>query len=431
MSDLSILAAAREAPDRPAIVDEQGTLTFAELAERAMALTAPSPTRAWLAPRAVRDDVARILGMLERRVGFLLAHARWTAHERDAAIARVGAGTAAAREQVLVFTSGSAGRPKVVRLSHEALVAAAAAHALALPWRDDDAWLLCLPLGHVGGLSVLTRSLYARRPVILAPEPFDPDALAALAGSRRATLASLVPAMLAALSDRPPPTSLRAVLLGGAAAAPSLVARARAAGWPVLPTYGASETAAQVCAQRLGDERPTGVGPPLPGLEVRVRGGVIEVRGPTLMLGYLDDPSPLDEGWLRTGDLGRIDAEGHLHVLGRADEVLITGGENVDPREVEDALLAHPRITEAIVLGVPDPRWGQRVVALIAGASAPGEDEVHEHLRGRLAPYKRPRTVAFVRELPRLPSGKVDRARVLGALGAPGARPEEPEWGSQ
>lgn len=141
MSDLSILAAAREAPDRPAIVDEQGTLTFAELAERAMALTAPSPTRAWLAPRAVRDDVARILGMLERRVGFLLAHARWTARERDAAIARVGAGAASAREQVLVLTSGSAGRPKVVRLSHEALVAAAAAHAAALPWCDGDAWL--------------------------------------------------------------------------------------------------------------------------------------------------------------------------------------------------------------------------------------------------------------------------------------------------
>lgn len=431
MSDLSILAAAREAPRGIALVDDDGTLTFAELAARAMDLTAPRATRALVVPDGTRDDVARLLGMLERRVGFVCGHPRWTEAERAEAVARAGVDTEAATEQALLFTSGSSGRPKIVRLGHEALVAAAAAHARAMPWRDDDRWLLCLPLAHVGGLSIVTRCLYARRPVVLGPTRFDPAVVHDALTRHRATLVSLVPTMLARLTDRPAPGSLRAALLGGASAAPSLVARARAAGWPVLPTYGMSETCAQVCTQRLGHERETGVGPPIPGVQVRIEEGHVEVRSPTLMLGYLDDPSPIRDGWYRTGDVGLLDEEGHLHVRGRADDTLITGGENVDPSEVEAALLTHPRIEEACVLGLPDPEWGQQIVAMIAGSATPSPDEVRTHLRGLLAPFKHPKVVRAVGSLPRLPSGKVDRLRVLGAFGAPEARPGERRWGSE
>lgn len=442
MSDLSILHAAREVPDRVALVDDGGACTFAELAELAMGSVEASSERVLIAPRPTRDDVAWLLGLLERRTSFVLAHARWTAVELADAIERTRPARVrvdgrteitphreAGREQALLFTSGSSGRPKIVRLAHAALEAAARAHAGALPWRDDDAWVLCLPLGHIGGLSVLTRSLYARRPVVLAPERFDPSGLIDTLDRHRGTLVSLVPTMLARLCDRPPPASLRAALLGGAAASPALVERAREAGWPVLPTYGASETCAQICTQRLGDERPLGVGPPLPGLEVRIRDGEIEARGPTLMLGYLDDPSPLVEGWYRTGDRGYLDTEGHLRVQGRTDDRLITGGENVDPTEVEEALLTHPGIVEALVLGVPDPEWGQRVVAMIAGSDLPDDEALEAYLDGRLARFKHPRRVARASALPRLVSGKVDRLAVLGALDAPGRVSGDPSGG--
>ncbi|MEZ4336240.1 MAG: AMP-binding protein [Sandaracinaceae bacterium] len=431
MRDLSILAAAREAPDGIALIDDDGACTFEELAARAMDRTAPSQARVLVTPRSTRDDVARLLGLLERRVGFVCGHHQWSEAERADAATRTGVGERRAEEQLLLFTSGSSGRPKVVRLSHGALVAAAAAHAAALPWRAEDRWLLGLPLGHIGGLSILTRSLWARRPVVLGSERFDPAHLLDAMTRHEVTLVSLVPTMLARLLDRAPPRSLRAALLGGAAAAPSLIAQARAAGWPVLPTYGSSETCAQACTQRLGAERETGVGPALPGIEVRVVDERIEIRGPTLMLGYLDDPTPIVDGWYRTGDIGALDQEGHLHVRGRADDTLITGGENVDPREVETALLAHPRITEACVGGRPDPEWGQQIVAMIAGSPAPSPEEVKRHLRGLLAPFKHPKQLRAVDALPRLPSGKVDRLAVLGAFDAPGTRSAEPRWGSE
>ncbi|MBX3269172.1 MAG: long-chain fatty acid--CoA ligase [Sandaracinaceae bacterium] len=426
MSDLSILRAAAEVPDRPALIDARGVMTFAELAARAMDLTQPTDGRVWLAPRPARDDLARIVGALERRVGLALLHARWTAAERDDALARTGAtedghGATPAAEQLLLFTSGSAGRPKIVRIAHDALVAAARMHAAALPWEATDRAVLCLPLAHAGGLSVVTRALYARRPVILAPERFDSDTLWGLIDAHQGTITSLVPAMLAQLTERAPPRCLRAVLLGGDATPPVLLTRARERGWPLLPTYGATETCGQAATQRLGDERAEGVGPPLPGVRLRLGPeDVIEVHSPARMLGYLDDDSPLDaEGWYRTGDVGRLDREGHLHVLGRSNRRIITGGENIDPLEVEAALLAHPGIAEAAVVGIADPTWGQRVAAMIAGPRLPSDDELRAFLRPRLADFKRPRVIVRVGALPRTPSGKLDRARITGALAAP------------
>lgn len=434
MTRLSILAAARQEPGRIGLIDERGSLTFPELAALACAATEPSEHRVLVAPRRTREDVALLLGMLEHRVAFALAHPRWTRAELDAAVTATGARVvwadgqprttdlrARGQEQVLVFTSGTSGRPKIVRLSRRALDAAARAHGEALPWRDEDRWLLALPLAHVGGFSILTRCLYARRTIVLMPDaPFDADRLIETAEAHRVTLLSVVPTMLEPLVHRSPPSSLRAILVGGAGARTSLIAAAREAGWPVLPTFGMSETAAQVCTQRLGDERTSGTGPPLPGVEVRIgQSGQIEVRGPTLMDGYLGEPARVEGTFFSTGDLGRLDADGHLHVEGRVDHRILSGGENVDPLEVEAALLEHPAIAQACVLGEPDDTWGQVVVAFVAPAPGPSQGDLERHLATRLAPFKRPRHVFARPELPLLRSGKVNREALRGAGDAP------------
>jgi len=425
LSDLSVLAAGREAPGRVALVDAAGELTFGELAGLAQAAVKglPREQRVLIAPRPCRQDIATLLGMLEHRISFALANPLWSEAELRDAAERTGASTlildgerttthaaAVAAEQTLVFTSGSSGQAKIVRLSHQALVAAATAHAMALPWTPDDAWVLTLPVAHIGGLSVLTRALFARRPVILTGARFDTAATLRAFEQHRGTLLSVVPTMLRRLLHEPAPPSLRAVLLGGAATDPSLLAQARAQGWPVLPTYGMSETCAQACTQRLDDMAPDGVGSPMPGVSIRVRESQIEVSGPTLTLGYLGEPD-LEEAWFRTGDLGRWDSHGHLHVLGRADARIITGGENVDPLEVEAALLTHPAVEEAVVFGRPDPEWGAAVVAVVV--AQPFEPRaIREHLGRRLARFKHPKQIERVQTLPRLASGKVDRVAV-------------------
>lgn len=406
---LSLRDAAREAPLRIALVDDEGALTWDEVARAAAALTPESPI---LTARARRADVLRIWSLLDARTPFALLHARWTDAERDEARARVQASRHPA--QVVVFTSGSTGKPKGVRLSAEALGAAAEAHARALPWQPDDRWLLAMPLGHVGGLSILTRALWSRGAVALGPERFDPDTFHAASSRLGVTLLSLVPTMLDRLLEdgRPPPPRLRAALLGGAACPPALLRKGREAGWPLLPTYGTSETCAQIATQRLDDPRPEGVGPPLPGVRVRVRDGAIEVAGPTLFDGLLEEAR--SGTWYRTGDLGHLDEDGHLHVAGRVDDRIVSGGENVDPLEVEAALRAHPAVRDACVVGVPDPRWGQRVAAMVVGEVSVAELEAH--LAPRLARFKHPRRWRFAEALPVAPSGKRDRRAVAAAL---------------
>ncbi len=464
MSDaLDLERAAREAGEREAWIDEAGPLTSEALAGAAREAAARWPAlspgdRVLITPRLDRESALALLALLDARATVVLAHPRWSEAERAAVAQRtrprlvldggrpllwgepsdssrdgprrdVSRPPASSRERegeamgereladpcapaVIVFTSGTSGVPKGVCLSRAALVAATAAHAAALPWTERDRWLLAMPLAHVGGLLVVLRCLAARRAVVLGPDRFEPRALLEVAARGEATLMSLVPAMLERLLPAPPPPSVRAVLLGGAACPPELLARGRAAGWPLLPTYGLSECTAQVCTQRLGGERARGVGPPLPGIEVRVREGVIEVRGPTRMDGYLDEPPLAREEWVRTGDLGALDEEGHLHVFGRADDVIVTGGENVDPLAVEEALRAHPEVDAACVVGVDDVRWGQAVVALIVArdpASPPSDEALRSHLEARVASYARPRRWVFVDSLPLNASGKLDR----------------------
>jgi O-succinylbenzoic acid--CoA ligase len=236
----------------------------------------------------------------------------------------------------------------------------------------------------------------------------------------------------------PAQPGLRAVLLGGAPIPPGLVTRALAAGWPVVPTYGLTEAGSGVTALATVDAaaRPGSAGRPLPGVQLRIAEptvdgtGEIQVRTPAAFSGYLGQPEATaaafdPDGWLRTGDVGRLDADGFLHVLDRRDDLLVSGGESVFPAEVEATIVEHPAIAEAGVVGRPDPTWGAVPVAAVVlrpGALAPTSAELRAFCLARLAPYKVPVGFFVVVALPRTASGKLRRAELRAALaGAPPA----------
>jgi len=254
------------------------------------------------------------------------------------------------------------------------------------------------------------RCLLAQRPVVLGDVELLGDSTSGV------TIASLVPAQLAQLLEDPtwrPAPQLRAVLLGGAAAPPALVEAAVARGVPVLPTYGLTETFGQVATARTPGGRPV----VLDGVTIeagsRHAPERISIRGAMLASRYLDGTAIAPE--LATADLGFVD-DGELHVLGRADDVIISGGENVHPTQVEAVLAATPGVRAAAAFGVPDATWGQVVGAAISVAAGFDRDGAIARWHASLPPHARPRRLVIVEELPRLPSGKLDR-RSLGGLG--------------
>ncbi|EYF07571.1 class I adenylate-forming enzyme family protein [Chondromyces apiculatus] len=342
----------------------------------------------------------------------------------------------------ILYTSGTTGRPKGAVLSRRAFVAAAAASAENLGFREDDRWLLCLPLCHVGGLSILTRCLLARRTMILVGR-FAPEAVLSAIVRERATLLSVVPTMLTALLDVDEGNvlaRLRAILVGGAGAPERVLAVCAGRGVPALTTYGLTEACSQVTSQQPRDPAvvEAGSGRPLPGTEVRIGGvdgegvGRIQVKSASLFRGYwrgADLPPEVvvdGEGWFDTGDLGCTDAAGRLQVLARRTDLIVTGGENVYPVEVERAIEACTGVSRALVFGVADDRWGQIVAAAVVPEPAGGvpsaaqqaavEAVLAAELQGRLASHKRPRLLAVVEELPVTPAGKLDRARAVARL---------------
>lgn len=334
-----------------------------------------------------------------------------------------------AEDRLILFTSGTTRRPKAVRLSGASLVAAARASASRLGHGPEDCWLMCMPPYHVGGLSIVIRcALYGM--AIRLQERFEPEAVASALVQGAFTLGSLVPTMLARVLDVLAPhhahPRVRAVLVGGGPVAPALLDRARATGVPVAPTYGLTEAGSQVTtlppeAVREGERS---AGPPLSGTEVRIVDGEIQVRGPTLMTGYLDDPDEtarsLRSGWLHTGDAGRLDPLGHLEVLDRRSDLIVCGGENVSPREIEAVLETHPDVEEAAVVGAPDPEWGQRVAAhvVLRRPGAETLDGLRDWCRARLPGFKVPREFARAETLPRTPTGKLRRAALRAPAGS-------------
>ena len=341
----------------------------------------------------------------------------------------------------ILFTSGTSGRAKGACLGWRNFQASAVAAEDRLGPVVRHRWLACMPLFHIGGLSMLVRSVLFGGPVRLQPR-FDAKAVSdALDGGDIAGV-SLVPTMLSRLLAHrgalAVPPGLQVVLLGGAAAAPQLLKRALSAGYPVCPTYGLTEATSQVATAAPPRAGAATAMPMLPvsGTEVRIVSGggdlppgapgEIIVRGPTVMQGYLHDPGAtarsLRDGWLHTGDIGYLDAAGGLHVLDRRDDLIVSGGENVYPAEVEAVLLEHPSVEEAGVTGIADPDLGARVVAWIVvspGASLQAE-ALQQHCRKHLAGFKQPRECRFVDSLPRNAAGKLQR-RLLGALQSPRA----------
>jgi O-succinylbenzoic acid--CoA ligase len=316
--------------------------------------------------------------------------------------------------QTILFTSGTTGSPKAAQLTAAAHLANARASIETLRIDATSSYLCNLPLFHVGGIATAVRCALAGAALVLH-ERFEAAATAdALAsGVTHASLVATTLQRVLASRDRFP-NSVRAVLVGGGPVAPELLARARAAGLPVLHTYGLTEAASQVTAERRGEADGCTAGWPLPGVEVRVVDGEIDVRGPTLMLGYLGEP-PL-RGWFRTGDLGALDHRGRLVVHARRTDVIVSGGENVYPAEVEAALLRHPDVVECTVVPWPDEDFGQVGCAAVVARRPVADAELREHCRTLLAPFKIPRRFVAIDGLPRNAAGKPDRAALARLL---------------
>ena len=330
----------------------------------------------------------------------------------------------ASGDHSLIATSGSTGTPRPVRLTWENHLASARAIAGRLDLRPEDRWYASLSLAHVGGLSLAVRAAAVGSTVVLRGD-FDARTLDRLVNEERVTHASLVPVMLRRLldlrDDRSLPESVRAVLVGGAATPSALLERALAADVPAALTYGLTEACSQVATAppELVRRKPGTAGPPLSGVRLRLgEDDEVLVRGPTVSPGYLDGEAVTsDDGWLGTGDAGRVDGDGHLWVTGRLSERIVTGGTTVHPAEVEEALRAHSGVREAVALGVPSEEWGEVVgAAVVTADDGPGREQLERHCRRRLSTPRRPRRWALLDELPRLPNGKTDRERLRRML---------------
>jgi O-succinylbenzoic acid--CoA ligase len=304
---------------------------------------------------------------------------------------------------LVVHTSGTTRKPRLVELTFANLAAHVRAVGTVLGSDPGERWLCVMPLAHVGGLMMLVRGAATAGTIVLEPPPFDADRVARALREDDITLTSLVPTMLARVLDaggRPGPR-LRRVLLGGGPVPPGLVRRAVEAGFPISQTYGLTEACSTVTVAEPGDLATAGR--PLPGLGVSIAmDGEIFVNGPTVV-GEWDT--------LRTGDVGRLDDEGRLTVIGRKSDTIVTGGENVAPAEVEAVLEEHPQVAEAGVFARTHPVWGEAVAARVvpSGEVAPTADELHAYCSERLAGYKVPKAFELAERLPRTPSGKLLR----------------------
>ncbi|MGH8933723.1 MAG: AMP-binding protein [Egibacteraceae bacterium] len=302
---------------------------------------------------------------------------------------------------VVLATSGSAGTPKGVELTGKALYASAEASLARLGATSRDRWLCCLPPSHIAGVQVLVRALVLGTEPVIHPR-FDPADVA----RADATHISVVPTMLLRLLDAGVDVArFDGILLGGASTPPRLLARARAAGARIVTTYGMTETAGGCVYD----------GRPLDGVEVELApDGLIRIRGAVLARGYRCAADELlSDGWFQTSDLGSMSGDGRLQVLGRADEMIVTGGENVAPDAVAALLTEHPDVRDAAVVGRPDPEWGHRVVALVVPANPtqpPTLDLLRRFVTAHATAAHAPRELVLLDALPLLPNGKLDRA---------------------
>jgi O-succinylbenzoic acid--CoA ligase len=423
-------------PDRTALVADGAEMTYAELEAEAT----------WVARRLAAHGVRRgstaALTMHPRREQVVLAHAlmkvggrllplspRLTAAERTEIVAAeepivnlddAGELTEAEADLPLlgehdmdevcarVLTSGSTGTPTPVGLTYGNFLWNAVGSAFNIGVEPEDRWLCCLPLSHIAGLGIVMRSvIYGTTAVV--HDGFDVDRAGAALESDDITVVSVVATMLTRLLDADADLSgPRAILVGGGPVPEEPLEEAIAKGATVVQTYGLTETCSQVTTLAPADaQRKLGsAGRPLLTTHLRIEDGEILVQGPTVAPGCADA-----DGWLHTGDIGRIDEEGFLYVKDRIDDMIVSGGENIVPAEVEEVLLRHPEVADAAVVGREDPEWQQAVTAVVVleSGSAVTPDELRHHCAQSLAGYKVPKRVELAAALPRTPSGKLMR----------------------
>ena len=392
-------------PSSTFLISREGELTYGDL----LATPPPGgPGQHSVEPGGTVGSVVRLMTVPGHGRQMVLIDPTLPAEEkqRRAAVAKAAATQSAA---TILFTSGTTGPAKGVRLTESNWAAAARASAAHLAHTADDVWLAAMPLHHVGGLSILYRSAFVGASVRWLPR-FD---VAAVSEAMRGdvTIVSLVPTMLRRVLDHDDDDyrDLKAVLVGGGPIPPGLIEEAHARGMPALPTYGMTETCAQVATLRPGTG-PRYAAHPLPGIEVRIVDERIHLRGAQISPGYAGEPDRSPDEWFVTPDRGIVDDDGALRVIGRADRIVVTGGENVDPGRVEAVLVTHPGVREVALVGVADREWGERLVGVYVGDVEP--ISVRAWASERLAPYEVPRELRRVDEIPTAGGGKPDRDAV-------------------
>ena len=423
-------------PDRTALLADGAEVTYAELeaeatwvARRLAAHGVRRGSVAALTMHARREQVVLVHALMKIGAALLPLSPRLTDAERDALIAAeepivdlddAGELTQTEADMPLlgehdmddvcarVLTSGSTGSPRPVGLSYGNFLWSAVGSAFNIGVEPEDRWLCCVPLSHIAGLGIVMRSvIYGTTAAV--HDGFDVDRVAASLEEERITQLSLVTTMLTRLLDAGADLSgPRAILVGGGPVPEEPLEEAIAKGATVVQTYGLTETCSQVTTLAPADaKRKLGsAGRPLLTTHLRIQDGEILIQGPTVAPGRADA-----DGWLHTGDLGRIDEEGFLYVEDRMDDLIVSGGENVAPAEVEKVLLRHPEVADAAVIGREDPEWQQAVTAVVVlenGSQATAE-ELRRYCAESLAGFKVPKRVELAAALPRTPSGKLMR----------------------
>jgi malonyl-CoA/methylmalonyl-CoA synthetase len=385
---------------------------------------------------AVVDDVARV------PTGPVVLTAEQLAQEPDDATGYVPLDRSAADDLAMIaFTSGTTGRPKGAMLSHGNLLAGAQALVEAWEWTPDDRLLHALPMFHMHGLGAGINGSFAAGASMVVLPRFSPAAVVDALPAYSATMFFAVPTMYALMREAGSLgtlSGLRLLVSGSAPLDPVLFADIEAAaGQAPVERYGMSETVMLVSNPVRGERRAGSVGLPLPDVQVRLaEGGGVEVKGPNVFRGYWERPEATAEAFtadcfFRTGDIGELDADGYLHLVGRASDLIITAGYNVYPREVEDVVREHPAVLDVAVVGLPDPTWGETVAGFVVLADPlPAvEQGLVALVDARLAAYKRPRRWVAVDELPRNAMGKVRRDVLRDSVDAGGARGSSGEGG--